>query len=452
MANSYFWRGWERLSCPRFNSCVIGGLILTCCLIGNAFANPKYAGFVIDAKTGEVLYSQNSDAKRYPASLTKMMTLYLTFEALDAGVFTENSRITVSRHAASEPPSKIGLRAGSTITVEQAMHAMVTKSANDAATALGEFVGKSEAGFATLATWKARALGMTSTTFRNAHGLPDSRQVTTARDMALLGIALREHFPHHYDIFQTRSYRFRNTTLRSHNRLVGSVKGVDGIKTGFVNASGFNVVTSVMRDGRSVVGVVLGGRTAASRDAHMRDLIKRYLPSASRAGRGGLVPRPNDGSLVAGIGATLPENGPVPGMRKAADLTERRVADVVLDSALPFQDAKEPGQQGIAAAVTQQQAAIDPQSTGGVINNLANGQWSIQLAAVPEEQAAMQILDQASSDHSDLLGGVDPLVVEHIDGGSKIYRARFIGFEGKSSARSACAVLKKKGYGCWASQ
>jgi D-alanyl-D-alanine carboxypeptidase len=278
----------------------------------NAVANSKYAGIVVDASTGKVLYADNARAPRYPASLTKMMTLYLTFEGLERGKFGLNTKIKVSRRAASEPPSKLWLRAGSYITVKDAMHALVTKSANDAATALSEFLAGSEVRFAKLATRKARALGMTDTVFRNAHGLPDSRQITTARDMARLGIALREHFPRRYSIFKTRSYRYGKKTLRSHNRLVGKVKGVDGIKTGYINASGFNLVTSVQRDGRSIVAVVMGGRTAASRDAHMRALIARYLPKASPNFK-----RHGDSLLVAKAGSPLSIVAPIPVARTA---------------------------------------------------------------------------------------------------------------------------------------
>ncbi|WJH37739.1 D-alanyl-D-alanine carboxypeptidase (plasmid) [Aliirhizobium terrae] len=275
--------------------------------LASASANSKYAGVVVDAATGRVLYADNANARRYPASLTKMMTLYLTFEGLDEKRFGLNTKIRVSRRAASEPPSKLWLRPGSYITVKDAMHALVTKSANDAATALGEFLAGSEAKFATLATRKARSLGMSRTTFRNAHGLPDSRQVTTARDMATLGIALREDFPHRYAIFKTRSYRYGKTTLRSHNRLVGRIEGVDGIKTGYINASGFNLVTSVQRDGRSIVAVVMGGRTSRSRDAHMRSLIASYLPKASENFK-----RPGRSLLVAKAGARHPTTVPLP--------------------------------------------------------------------------------------------------------------------------------------------
>jgi len=223
-----------------------------------ASAAPTYAGIVVDAKTGKVLYSENADSLRYPASLTKMMTLYLTFEALESGKISLSSRVPVSANAAAEPPSKLGVGAGRSVTVEQAILALVTRSANDIATALGEYLGGSEARFAKMMTAKARSLGMSKTTYRNANGLPNTAQMTTARDQARLGIALRQHFPQYYGYFSTRSFKFGKQVIGNHNRLLGAVRGVDGIKTGYTRAAGFNLVTSVQADGRSLVGVVIG--------------------------------------------------------------------------------------------------------------------------------------------------------------------------------------------------
>ncbi|MGN6551975.1 MAG: D-alanyl-D-alanine carboxypeptidase family protein, partial [Pararhizobium sp.] len=279
-----------------------------------AAANSKYAGIVVDAKTGKVLYEDNADAPRYPASLTKMMTLYLTFEALKAGKITLETRIPVSAHAASEPPTKLGLRAGSTIRVEDVIDGLITLSANDAATAMGEYLGGSEANFALIMTNKAHALGMSRTTFRNANGLPDPRQVTTARDLSRLAIALREHFPSYYHFFSTQSFRYGNRLIRGHNHLLGHVEGVDGLKTGYTNASGYNLATSVRRNGRSIVGIVMGGRTWASRDAQMRELIAKYMPEASKSGDGDLIARTRMAPTLAAV--DLPPHGPRPEFRK----------------------------------------------------------------------------------------------------------------------------------------
>jgi D-alanyl-D-alanine carboxypeptidase len=246
-------------------------------------ANPKYAAIVVDTATGKVLYEKNADARRFPASLTKMMTLYVLFEELERGRFKLSSKLSVSPNAAAQPPSKLGLKPGQTISVEDAIKALVTKSANDAATAVGENVSGSIPAFSDRMTRTARALGMSSSVFRNASGLPDTRQHTTARDMMKLGVALQVRFPKYYGYFSTRSFTFRGRKMGNHNRLLGSVEGVDGIKTGYINASGFNLVSSVRRDGRRIVAVVMGGVTARSRDAHMRDLISTYLPKAKRA-------------------------------------------------------------------------------------------------------------------------------------------------------------------------
>lgn len=245
-------------------------------------APSKYAAIVVDANTGKVLFEENAEATRYPASLTKMMTLYMLFDALEQGRLSRSSLIPVSAYAASRPPSRLGLRPGQSIDVDTAISALATKSANDVAAAVGELLGGSEEQFADMMTARGRQLGMRRTVFRNASGLPDAGQQTTARDMALLGIALKKRFPQYYAYFSKQAFSFNGKTVRGHNRLLGRVEGVDGIKTGYIRASGFNVVTSVAKDGRWLVVVVMGGDTAATRDAHVRDLIERYLPRATR--------------------------------------------------------------------------------------------------------------------------------------------------------------------------
>ena len=241
----------------------------------------RYAAFVQDAGTGEVLFGANPDAPRYPASLTKMMTLYLAFEALQRGTVGEGTRIRVSPHAASRPPSKLGLRAGSTILVREAMMALVTRSANDAAAALGEHLGGgSEAAFGRMMTRKARALGMSRPTFRNASGLPDRAQMTTARDIATLGRRLIADFPDRYAHFSAASFDWRGEYIGSHNRLLTAYEGADGIKTGYIDASGYNLAASAVRGGRRLVAVMFGGATGAARDAHVMALLDRGFEMA----------------------------------------------------------------------------------------------------------------------------------------------------------------------------
>ena len=243
--------------------------------------SPPTASILVDGNTGAVLEESNPDASRHPASLTKVMTLYLLFEQLEAGKLRLDSQLTVSAHAAEQAPTKLELKPGQTISVEEAIKGIVTRSANDAAVVVAENLAGSEEEFAKLMTLKAHALGMGHTTYVNASGLPDDDQVTTAHDQALLGRAIQDRFPRYYQFFSTTAFVFRGETIRGHNHLLGSVVGVDGIKTGFTSASGFNLLTSVHRDGRYLVGVVLGGRSASERDAHMRTLIETNIRLAS---------------------------------------------------------------------------------------------------------------------------------------------------------------------------
>jgi len=243
--------------------------------------NPAFASIIVDANSGAVLTSTNPDGLRFPASLTKVMTLYLLFEQLEAGKITLNTQMPVSAHAASQAPTKLGLRPGQTIRVEDAIKGLVTRSANDAAVVIAEAIGGDEEDFAKMMTRKARALGMTRTVYRNASGLPNEDQVTTARDQSTLGRAIQERFPRYYRYFATASFNFRGRNIRNHNRLVGNVEGVDGIKTGYTRASGFNLITNLRRGNRHLVGVVMGGRSASSRDATMRNLLAANLDKAS---------------------------------------------------------------------------------------------------------------------------------------------------------------------------
>lgn len=253
--------------------------------VGGGYA-PPYAAMVVDAKTGRTLHAVNEDAPRIPASITKVMTLYLLFEQLERGRFTMNSELTVSAHAARQAPSKIGFAPGETIEVRDAILAIVTKSANDVAMAIAENVGGSEEEFARQMTAKARSLGMRNSSFYNPHGLPHSPpNITTARDLTILARAIQERFPKYYPMFSTRVFNYAGGAYRNHNKLLGRVEGVDGIKTGYTNLSGFNLMTSAKSEGRHIVSVVLGGRSGASRDKIMADLVMASLPKASTSGR-----------------------------------------------------------------------------------------------------------------------------------------------------------------------
>jgi D-alanyl-D-alanine carboxypeptidase len=243
--------------------------------------SPPSASIMVDGNTGAVLQASNPDAPRHPASLTKIMTLYLLFERLDAGKIKLDTPLKVSDHAADQDPTKLDLKPGQTIPVEDAIKGVVTRSANDAAVVIAESLGGSEDEFAKLMTQKAHGLGMSRTTYVNASGLPDDDQITTARDQALLGRAIQDRFPRYYKYFSLPAFVYHGVAIRNHDHLLGSVEGVDGIKTGFTRASGFNLVTSVHRDGRYVVAVVLGGRSSFQRDAHMRELIGAHIKEAS---------------------------------------------------------------------------------------------------------------------------------------------------------------------------
>ncbi len=406
-----------------------------------ANANPKYAGIVVDAKTGKTLYSYKADSLRYPASLTKMMTMYMMFEALESGKLNKKTRIRMSKYAASKPPSKIGIKPGRSIAAEHAILALATKSANDVAAAVAEHLGGSEANFAKMMTRKARALGMSRTTFKNASGLTAKGQLSTARDMARLGIALREHYPQYYRYFSTRNFKYGKTNYRNHNRLLGTVRGVDGIKTGYTRASGFNLVSSVEARNRSIVAVVMGGRTGKSRNAQMQKLIGKYLPKASsRKKRKLIAARKSRSVFVASAnGLQLPKRGPVPTARPQV-----QIANSVNVSA-PVQVA-----QVVTPTVKVGAApAVDVQTTASVAPSAGPG-WVVQIAAAGSEKGAIELLNKAKAKAPSILGS-KKLYTETVEkGGVILHRARFAGFSGKTDARNACAALKKKKISCLA--
>ncbi|NBJ10111.1 SPOR domain-containing protein [Microvirga arsenatis] len=272
--------------------------------------SPPTASIVVDAKTGKILQGENIDEPRIPASITKVMSLYLLFEQLERGRMSLSTPLTVSAYAASQPPTKLGLRPGSTIEVDDAIKAMVTLSANDVSVVVAENIAGSEEAFAQMMTRKARELGMSSTAFYNPHGLPhDPPNITTARDLSILGRAIQDRFPKYFAYFQTRSFQYGSRTIRGHNRLLGKVEGVDGIKTGYTRLSGFNLLTSVNTDTRSIVAVVLGGRSGASRDQKMASLIDNHLPRAYAGAR--IAPPVVENSAQPAMVAEAPAPRPV---------------------------------------------------------------------------------------------------------------------------------------------
>lgn len=311
------------------------------CLLAFAASPPAAwaadgSAMVIDANTGKVLYDDAGDAARYPASLTKMMTLYLTFELIEKERLKFDDKITISAQAAAQPPSKLDLDAGDTISVRNAVLSLVTKSANDIAVALAEHIAGSEANFARLMTRKAREIGMSKTTFRNASGLPDGEQVTTARDMLTLALRLQDEFPEHYKLFATGQFRYAGHNYRNHNTLLRSYRGTDGIKTGYTRASGFNLVTSVHRSGKHLVAAVFGGQSAGSRNARMRAILDRsFIKAASRRTRPRLdrpqliaKPRPAERRTAAASVLAPKEPPPLPSAAPAAPAAQSKAQAV----------------------------------------------------------------------------------------------------------------------------
>jgi len=408
-------------------------------------ANAKYAAIVIDANTGKTLFSANAEQPRYPASLTKMMTLYLIFESLAAGRIKKTSQVPFSQHAAARPPTKLGVKAGGSASVETIIYSLVTKSANDSASAIAEFLGGSEDGFARIMTAKARKLGMSRTIFQNASGLPDAAQHSTARDLAILGLALREHFPQYYGYFSTRSFTYGRQRMANHNRLLGRVRGMDGIKTGYTRVSGFNLVSSVSDGKRRIVAVVMGGQTGRARDNHMAELIKTYLPKASGGGGGDLIAEVDDSAIAAveqPRKAAKPETKVV--VAKAKSVTAAKsvaVAPKIVEEPI-VQAYAEPAPKRRAAV-----AAVDPISTSSTA--VPSG-WAIQVASTPDRKQADQLLSKTAKQASAALADASAYTVPFDKGGVTYYRVRFGGFSSKSAAWKACAQLKKRDIACYA--
>jgi D-alanyl-D-alanine carboxypeptidase len=409
------------------------------------------AAIVVDANTGKTLYASNANARRYPASLTKMMTLYLTFEALAKGKLTKSTQVPFSANAAAEPPTKLGVRKGDSVSVETAILSMVTKSANDSSTALAELLGGSETNFAQMMTAKARALGMNGTVFRNANGLPNPGQFTTARDMATLGIALREHYPQYYGYFSQRSFMYGRKRINGHNRLLGRIKGVDGIKTGYTRASGFNLVSSVSSNGRLLVAVVMGGTSGASRDNQMAKLITTYLPKASKRGGGDLIARPIDSSPVRALAKVMlpKQDAPTPDARPVAeDVVVASVEPELVEAPTPKKSVpvakSEPADIPFAQAYAAPEA-VDPVQTA----SLPSG-WVVQVASSPSKSEAEAVLDKTSSKARAILADASGFTMPFSKGGVTYFRARFSGFDNQTAALKACSALKKKRIECFA--
>ncbi|MFS8049277.1 serine hydrolase [Rhizobium sp. BR 314] len=407
-----------------------------------SFAGSAY--FIMDAKTGQVLASSNADNLNHPASLTKMMTLYMTFEAIHRGKFNWNTRIPVSSAAAAKPPTKLGLKPGGTVTVREAVDGMIIKSANDAAAAMAEALGGSESGFARLMTQKARELGMRRTTFLNASGLPNMQQWTTARDMSTLAVALINNYPQEYRLFSQTSFNYRGRGVRGHNNLMYRYEGMDGIKTGYTNASGFNIVSAVRQGNRRVIGVVMGGATARGRDALMASLLDRNVPKASSVATSRLMASVGGGKMAKQVEVASASDD------AAADVDAQTTATTTVAATTRKRAEVTPLAYAAGSNVTvpmDRPVAMD-QILVASNKPAASGGWQVQIAATPSAQAAKDLLSEAKSRAGSALANASPYTEAVGKGGNTVYRARFVGFASRDDANSACSALKRKDFDC----
>jgi D-alanyl-D-alanine carboxypeptidase len=467
---------------------------------------PPHASIVIDVNTGRVLQASNADSPRFPASITKVMTLYMLFEQLERGKFKLDSELPVSAFAARQAPSKIGFDPGETIAVEDAILALVTKSANDVAVVVAEAIGGDQDTFAEMMTRKARAIGMRSTTFKNASGLPNPEQVTTARDLTVLGRAIHDRFPRYWRYFQSRNFQYAGRNYRNHNRLLGRVDGVDGIKTGYTRASGFNLLTSAKSGNRHLMAVVLGGRSGRVRDAQMASLVDDHLPRAfagarqtpvfaegrseepvvtaqipdNRAARAEVRPAPQRVAEVPKVEAAKVEAARVepakvePARSESARAETTRIEPARLVAAVPnrvpstpaavasFAPQPQPtapqlkwttGAQPVAAARTapgRQAAAVQPEpETTASTQRTARTGFVIQLGAADDEKKARAILDTARTKNRNVLNDAQAFTEKVQKGDATLWRARFAGFDDNKEASSACSALKRSGFACF---
>ena len=370
-------------------------------------AHAKYASFIINENTKRIYHNANADTRNYPASLTKIMTLYLVFDALKSKKISMSSKFKVSKRATRQPPSKLNLSAGSNITVKNAILALVTKSANDVATVIAENLGKSERNFARLMTRKAKKLGMTRTTFRNASGLPNRGQLSTARDMATLGIAIRKNHPKFFKLFKTKSFIYKGIKYTNHNNLLGSYSGTDGIKTGYTNASGFNLVASVERNGQRIIGVVFGGKKARSRDKHMIKLLNKHFKTSP--------------------------SKPLVRIAKPSELPKKRPEILIVEKNI-------------------KNFKIPPKVISRITLNNVDDDWFIQIGAFKNRLNAHKAARNARNIVPEQLGNL-PASLSKITKSSTnnnlkyLWRVRFVELA-ENQARSVCAELWTSGLSC----
>ena len=468
--------------------------------------NSRYAAIVVDAQSGEVLFARHADSRRYPASITKVMTLYLAFEALAAGKVSLTDELVVSPRAASQPPSKLGLAAGQRITLDDAMRATAVRSANDMAVVIAEHIGGSEARFAAMATLKAEQLGMTQTRYVNPNGLPDSRQITSAKDLAILSRAVMRDYPQYYSYFGQHDWAYRGRDYRNTNGLLRSGQGYDGIKTGYINAAGYNLAASAVRDGKRIITVVLGGRSSATRNAHVAELMNTGFEVQRRRTQGETIQVAQTFFEQRGFGIGTSGFNPNPGVAYAAlnsgveqgddDESGNEVAYASTGltwnppinttpapsasaSAVPYTaspppaptprpaparvPAPTPAPPPVARAEVRApvsltaslngaagpvRAAAAPTRTApsparAVANTPPAGRWSVQVGAFREESVASEWLTEVNRRFRSQFAGADRTV----QSAAGWYRSRFTGLT-ESAATSACEALAERRVTC----
>lgn len=437
-----------------FSIFLIAALVLSF-LPADAFAartkkstgNPRYGAIIMDADTGAILFQSGADKTLHPASLAKMMTLLLTFDAMERGELRLRDRINVSRHAASMVPSKLGLEPGSSIRVEDAIYAIVTKSANDVAVTLAERIGGgTESGFAVMMNRKAREIGMNGTHFVNASGLHNPRQVTTPRDMAKLARYILTSYPEYYHYFSTRQFTYHGLTHRNHNRLMETYKGMDGFKTGYVGASGFNLVASAKRGNQRLIGVVFGGQSANSRNAHMATLLNR----AFEQGGTSVLVASNDNI------ARPPTPSRKPGAGAPSVLASYNAVDNTTAGGTPALSPVAAREQAMLRGAAFSEMIGEGDSDPSVSNRLetglmaisavkeqaANG-WAVQVGAFGSRAKTDQAIAQAMNAlPQELANGVNPAIAPLKTGGTWIFRGRLTGLTQEQAAR-ACTILRE---------
>jgi D-alanyl-D-alanine carboxypeptidase len=420
-------------------------------LVAPAFAqvNGRHAVLVIDANTGRVLYQASADELRFPASLTKLMTLYLIFEAIQQGRLSHRTKIRFSANAAGAAPSKLDVEEGTEIDLIDAIKALITKSANDVAVAVAEHFAGSETRFAQLMTQRAHQLGMAATQFRNASGLPDPEQVTTARDMITLALRLQDDFPQHYPLFATPTFTYNGETYRNHNTLLFSYKGTDGLKTGYTRASGFNVVTSVRRGRKHVVGVVFGGATAALRNAAMRTYLNMGLLKASNHKTRSPAPR-----LIAQAKAppkvALAAPAPQPAQRPQAPPGSPAIAMARVRPVLVTGTQEPPRPPDSIEALLARPAPMQtpPPASIAPPGPPPAGAFQIQVGAFHSQTEAERQLAVIRERAGALLENHSAVTTQLRHGTTTLYRARYAGFEAQAVAASVCTQLKRLSISC----